>query len=104
MLMSNRLDPNWVRQIKQEHKRLQADEDVMHNQELHRRILATWKETNPELLASLQREGMADALAYVLQQRMWTEQDELMAAGLPVTDAREQAERNNLMLDPSAAA
>ena len=42
--------------------------------------------------------NLADPLAKVLQARMWLRQEELMRGGMPVTDAREQAEREHLML------
>jgi hypothetical protein len=48
----------------------------------------------------LERAGMTDKLAFVVQQRMWEEQDRLIEAGLPYTDAREIAERENLMMEP----
>lgn len=43
---------------------------------------------------------MAPILAYVLQQRTWAEKDKLVAAVMLVTDARGQAEREHLMLEP----
>jgi hypothetical protein len=43
-------------------------------------------------------------MAFVCQQRMWAESDRLEKAGMPPTDAREQAEREHLMLEPEEEA
>jgi len=43
---------------------------------------------------------LADRHDVISQQaRMFQEMDEMIAHGMPVTDAREQAERNHLMLE-----
>lgn len=43
--------------------------------------------------ARLEAAKLASPLAKVLQARMWARQDELIDGGMPVTDARELAER-----------
>ena len=98
--MADKLSPKWRAEIEQEYAALQADEELIHNQDLHKRILSSWRQTSPMMWARLQQAGLADKLAFVLQQRMWTEMDSLMEGGYPVTDAREQAEREHLMLEP----
>lgn len=95
-------NPAWVKQIRQEYQRLLDDENVIHNRELHQRILTAWRLESPQMWANLSRAGLTTPLAYVLQERMWTEMDDLQRQGVPVTDAREQAERNHLMLEPEA--
>lgn len=89
-------------QISQEYKALRQDENVLHNADLHRRILTSWRQDSPEMWQRLQRAELGQKLAYVLQERMWRERDALVKAGMAVTDAREQAERNNLMLEPES--
>ena len=96
------LSPQWIEQIRQEYQRLLADEDVIHNRDLHKRILAAWRLESPKLWANLSRVGLTTPLAYVLQERMWQEVNEQLRQGVPLTDAREQAERNHLMLEPEA--
>jgi len=97
-------DRAFKAKIKAEWDRYQADPSTVHNLDLHRQILKTWQQTSPQMWARLQRLQMGPMLAYVVQQRMWTEMDDLMDAGLPVTDAREQAEQNQLMLEPEKTA
>jgi hypothetical protein len=96
------INERWREQIQQEYKDLLANEDVIHNQVLHQRILTAWRLQSPAMWSRLQAANLTEALAYVVQQRMWTEEEQLMAAGLPFTDAREQAEREHLMLEPEA--
>ena len=50
----------------------------------------------------LRTQGVLEAMAFVCQQRMWAEQAMLVKGGMPVTDAREIAERDQLMLDPES--
>jgi hypothetical protein len=88
-------------QLELEYRRLKNDPDVIHNKVLHQHILETWKRDSPRMWAKLQKHpGRANSLAFVLQQRMWAREEELLRAGFPVTDAREQAEAENLMLEP----
>lgn len=96
------LSPEWAAEIRKEWADLQADENLIHNEDLHRRIIATWKQESPQMWRRLQNAGMGGTLARVLQQRMWKEQEALISSGMPVTDAREQAERQHLMLEPES--
>lgn len=100
MTETTAISREWKRQIELEYRQLSQDEQTIHNKDLHASILETWKRDSPKMFARLTKAGMADRLAYVLQQRMWTRQEELMRAGMPVTDAREVAERETLMLEP----
>ena len=102
--MTNRLSRQWIQAIKAEAARLDADEEHVHNNVLHRAILATWKEHSPKMWASLTSAGLTQPLAKVLQARMWVRQEELLREGMPVTDAREQAEKEHLLLEPEAEA
>jgi hypothetical protein len=74
------------------------------NNLLHKHILETWRRDSPKMWADLQAAGprMAHKLAFVQQEKMWRRTDELMEGGLPFTDAREMAEREELMLEPEA--
>lgn len=94
------LSPAEIKRIRLEYMRLRADEDVLHNRDLHRRILETWRRDSPKMWARLSQLKLAEPLAYVLQERMWQAMNENLRAGLPVTDAREQAEIDHLMLEP----
>ena len=85
--------------IKAERKQYEAEE-VIHNPDLHRQILETWRRDSPKMVARLEKQGILDDLAFVCQERMWRAAKDNRRAGLPVTDAREQAERDHLMLEP----
>ena len=101
--MQQILDKTDVARIKAEHQKyLDAGEVV--TIPLHQRILATWKADSPAMYLRLRTQGVLEAMAFVAQQRMWAEQAKLIKAGTPVTDAREQAERQHLMLEPEKSA
>ena len=93
-----------IQRIKAEHQKYLDDELTLHNQTLHKRILETWKRDSPRMYLRLRTQGVLEAMAYVSQQRMWEESDRLEKAGMPPTDAREQAERDQLMLEPEKSA
>lgn len=95
--------PAWVSKIRREANALRANEEHLHNQEMHRHILAQWRENSPQMWKRLEQVNLTDDLAMVLQARMWDRKKALMEGGLPVTDAREQAEREILMLEPEEA-
>ena len=102
--MTDRLSRQWMLAIKTEAARLDADEEHLHNNLLHKEILAQWKEHSPAMWKRLEAVNLAEPLAKVLQARMWDRQEELLRGGMPVTDAREQAEKEHLMLEPEAEA
>ena len=97
------LNKQDVQRIKAEHQKYLDNEETLHNQDLHQRILKTWQVDSPKMYLRLRTQGVLEAAAYVAQQLMWTEQALLIKGGMPVTDAREQAERNHLMLEPESA-
>ena len=85
--------------IKAERKQYEAEE-VIHNPDLHQQLLEAWRRDSPKMVARLEKQGILDDLAFVCQERMWRAAKDNRRAGLPVTDAREQAERDHLMLEP----
>ena len=85
--------------IKAERKQYEAEE-VIHNPDLHQQILEVWRRDSPKMVARLEKQGILEDLAFVCQERMWRAAKDNRKAGLPVTDAREQAERDHLMRDP----
>ena len=93
----------WKAQLEQELAQVSASPTFVHNQDLHERIVATWKQESPKMWRRLQTAGAGGLLARVLQQRMWAERDRLISLGMPATDAREQAEKEHLMLEPETA-
>ena len=97
------LNKQDVQRIKAEHQKY-LDEGAEITIPLHQRILATWKADSPAMYLRLRTQGVLEAMAFVCQQRMWDEQARLMKSGMPVTDAREQAERQHLMLEPEKSA
>lgn len=102
--MTQPINPQWAQEIRQKAKALLEDEEHVHNNVLHKQILATWKAHSPKMWARLQAASLTGPLATVLQARMWDRQEELLKQGVPVTDAREVAEREHLMLEPEAEA
>lgn len=102
--MDKQINPAWAQEIRREAAALKADEEHLHNNQMHDRILSIWKEHSPVMWRRLTAAQLAQPLAMVLQARMWKRQEDLMRGGLPVTDAREVAEREILMLEPEAEA
>lgn len=92
----------WKAQLQQEWATAQQDPNHVHNEDLHKRIVETWRRESPKMWLRLQKAGAGALLARVVQQRMWKHQEELISSGMPVTDAREQAERAHLMLEPES--
>lgn len=90
----------WASEIRAQYKALTEDEEHLHNSLLHQSILETWKRHSPRMHQNLQALQLLTPLAYVLQSRMWDREQELLDVGMPVTDAREQAEKENLLLEP----
>ncbi len=85
-------------QIKAERRRYEAEE-VLHNKELHKQILETWRRDSSQMVTRLEKLKVLDDLAFVCQERMWQATEDYRKGGMPPTDAREQAERDHLMLD-----
>ena len=92
----------WADGIRTKYKALKDNEEHLHNNLMHEQILETWKRGSPVMWSNLSRLMLTGPLAYVVQAEMWERKKVLMQAGLPVTDAREQAEKETLMLEPEA--
>lgn len=85
--------------LEAEYRQLKAEE-VSETIPLRDWILARWKQDSPKMWARLERLGLTHKMAFYCQEQMWRMQDELLKAGYPITDAREVAERETLMLEP----
>lgn len=64
-----------------------------------KRVLAAWANHSPKMMAELGPDG-AKALAHVLVDRKLKAQRQYEKAGMPPTDAAEQAEQEWLLLEP----
>lgn len=96
MTTSQQLNPD---QIRAEAEALR-EQDEGYSLELHKQILKAWEVLRPKMWERLTSEGIAEDLALIVQMRMWHAMDQYMKAGMPPTDAREQAERECLMMEP----
>lgn len=76
------------------------DREETINLSLDKQIKTAWRINRPKMWARLAKQGLVDDLALVLQTAMWEAKDQYLKAGMPPTDAREQAEREWLMLEP----
>jgi precorrin-6B methylase 1 len=85
--------------IRQEYQKYLA-QDVIHNSRMQREILETWERDRPKMYQELKEQGILEELAFVVQERMWQEDDRLTKAGMSWTDAREIATASHLMLTP----
>lgn len=85
----------WVRR---ESKALAEDWPMGSRDE--KKLLESWGTQRPQMLADLRRLGVAEELAHVLRNREGEAVRELLKARMGPTDAREQAAREWLMLEP----
>lgn len=65
-----------------------------------KRMLAYWKQNRPEMWERLLRMGIAKELAHVLDEKCEETIRKNLKAGMYLTDAREQAEQDWLLLEP----
>ena len=93
-------DQEMRQSIETRYRDLKDDPETMHNTVLHEHILETWKRSSPKMYARLKEAGLLEKTAFVAQQRMWAEEELLSKSGMPPTDAREEAEKAWLMLEP----
>ena len=93
-------DAEMALRIKAERKRYEEVDEVTHNRDLHRRILSTWRCSSPKMVRELEALKILDDMAFVCQERMWRTAELYQKGGMYFTDAREQAEREHLMLEP----
>ena len=89
----------FIHWVKQEAKKLE-DNGEIYSIPLRRQILKAWELYRPEMLVRLNKAGIAEPLANILQARMYATYQTYLKAGMPYTDAREQAEQEWLMLEP----
>jgi hypothetical protein len=66
---------------------------------LESRVLKTWEQNRPNMMRALRRWGAAEPLAHVLVNRFVEAEKTNIKAGLPPTDAREEAEKDWLMME-----
>jgi len=93
-------DAEMALRIKAERKQYEDVDEVTHNRDLHRRILSTWRCSSPKMVRELEALKILDDMAFVCQERMWRTAELYQKGGMYFTDAREQAEREHLMLEP----
>lgn len=89
----------WIRR---ESSRLNKMGETM-GSPLEKTTIQRWRRDNPTVIAELDRKKLTEPLAHVLIEKMLEAQRENLKAGMPLTDAREQAERDWLDLEPEAA-
>lgn len=94
------LTPADAARIREEYRERQKDPDLLHNLTMHAYLLKTWQRDSPKMWASLTAQGVTEEFAFLAQQKMWEERDRLKAGGMMPTDAREEAERQHLLLAP----
>lgn len=86
----------WVRR---ESKKLQQDRWLI-GSPLEKDLIAHWRQHSPKMVADLEKKNLLEALAFVLMHQMLDQEKAYLKAGMPLTDAREQAERDWLLKEP----
>jgi adenosyl cobinamide kinase/adenosyl cobinamide phosphate guanylyltransferase len=90
-----RMEADLQERIRKEAKEIREG-DAIWSKVLHKTIVKKLEMHRPEVVEA----GMVEDLALWLQMKMWAAEKQNLAAGMYVTDAREQAERDWLDLDP----
>ncbi len=73
-----------------ESKKLQKTDPI--GSPMKERVLETWRTKRPKMVAELARYGALEALAHLLVERCLETEKKFLQSGLPLADAREQAE------------
>ena len=66
------------------------------------RLLNHWRTHSPRMFARLEKAGIAENLASVLDRRQWRANQAYVNAGMPPTDAEEQSEKEWLLKEPES--
>ena len=85
--------------VVKESRRL-ADDVMPMGGETQRQMLESWKLYRPKMWAQLNRLGIAKELAHVLDEKCQESIRKNLAGGMYSTDAREEAEKDWLLLEP----
>ena len=88
------------RELAKEAQRIK-DEEGKGDLERQREMMAFWTEHRPKMVRRLGPQALED-LAVVLTYRMHEAVDANLEAGMYATDAREQAERDWLLMEPES--
>jgi hypothetical protein len=92
-------DPSTRRWVIEETKKLE-DQGWIVGSPAETRILQTWKAHRPAMYRAWEEVNLVEKLAFVLDFKADATRREYIRAGMPPTDATEQATRDWLMLDP----
>lgn len=92
-------DQEYKRSVENAHLKYRMNGATV-DQPLKKQTLRVWRQNSPQMVAELSGLGVLEIAAEVAQFRMYEEMESLIAAGYPVTDAREEAERAWMMLEP----
>jgi hypothetical protein len=98
--MLNRFDLDLTKWVKDKSQEL-AEEWPMGGQ-AERNLMSHWRLNRPQMVARLERLGILQELAHVLENLRAQTVREYLDSGMGPTDAREQADQDWLLLDPEA--
>lgn len=77
-----------------------ASQGVVPGDPAEKKTLADWHRNRPQMLHHLKAAGIAEKMSFVVNQLYLEQLDKYVKAGMPPTDAREQAAKDWLMLGP----
>lgn len=92
--------PQEVKELKEQSARL-AEQWPRGSQE-DRDLIATWRRNRPKMAARLAEQGVLVAFAHLSAFRAGRAEKAYLEAGLPMTDAREQAAAEWLLQEPES--
>lgn len=96
----------FVRWVNRTARAYQESEGIVagYGQPSQKQLLAWWQVHRPQMVRRLEQRqpGLTLKLAFVLENRMFEQEDEYRQAGMPWPDRREQAERDWLLREPEA--
>lgn len=93
------IDQETIAWVNQEAANL-AHQGLVPGSPREKEILKSWQLNRPRMLHQLRAQGIAEKMAFVLDQKQNQARKQYLQAGMPPTDAEEQATKDWLMLGP----
>ncbi len=99
--MAEAIDPSTVEWINREAAKLE-ERGFIPGSPREDDLLRHWQIHRPKMLSELMAAGLAEKFAMVLLEKQYQSMREYLQAGMPPTDAREEADREWLLMEPEA--
>jgi hypothetical protein len=96
------LDPTAIRWVQTEAAKL-VREGITAGSPRETKLLRHWKAYRPKMYQAWERAGLVAKLAFVLDMKRYQAMMQYIRAGMPPTDAEEEAAKDWLLMEPEQA-